>query len=224
MRTSVDIFFKVSLLLFLSSCASTGILEGDYSRLKSSSVGVASWYGHDFHGRPTSSGEIFNMYAKTCAHREYPFGTILKVTNLLNKKSVECVVNDRGPFVRGRDIDLSYGAAKEIGLIGQGVAQVRIEYVGRNNSYIKEIKILALSGPYTLQIGSFREKENAMRLKEALGLRYSDVYIKEYAIGNIVYYRVRMGRFMNMDDARMVAERLGNEGYQVIIVQRDDSI
>ncbi|MEW6676132.1 MAG: septal ring lytic transglycosylase RlpA family protein [Nitrospirota bacterium] len=71
---------------------------------------MASWYGPDFHGRPTSSGELFNMYALTCAHREHPFGTRLKVTNISNNKTVSCVINDRGPFVSGRDLDLSYAA------------------------------------------------------------------------------------------------------------------
>ncbi|MFZ6016669.1 MAG: septal ring lytic transglycosylase RlpA family protein [Nitrospirota bacterium] len=71
---------------------------------------MASWYVPDFHGRPTSSGELFNMYAFTCAHREHPFGTRLKVTSISNNKTVSCVINDRGPFVSGRDLDLSYAA------------------------------------------------------------------------------------------------------------------
>lgn len=229
MKISADIFYKrafsiIPVLLILSSCVSTGMLEGDYYRLPKSSKGIASWYGPDFHGRPTSSGEIFNMYAKTCAHREYPFGSILRVTNLSNKKSVDCIVNDRGPFVKGRDIDLSYGSAKEIGIIGQGVSEVMIEYIGRNISYITRVKTLAITGPYTLQIGSFREKENAQRLKNALEFKYRDVYIREYSVNDVVYYRVRIGKFMNMDDARELAGILSKEGYQVIIVQRDDSI
>src|SRR5512135_1694305 len=102
---------------------------------------VASWYGPDFQGRPTSSGEIFDMYSKTCAHRVYPFGTRLKVTNIANKKTVECIVNDRGPFVDGRDLDLSYAAAKEIGVIGPGTGRVRVEVNGRDSSYIRKVRV-----------------------------------------------------------------------------------
>ena len=108
------------LIAFLASCSS---VHTKTSPAYDKTYTVASWYGPKFHGRPTSSGEIFNMYAMTCAHKEYPFGTRLKVTNIENNRSAECVVNDRGPFVEGRDIDLSYAVAKEIGVIGPGICQ-----------------------------------------------------------------------------------------------------
>jgi rare lipoprotein A len=91
--------------------------------------GLASWYGRKFHGKKTASGERFNMYKKTAAHRTLPFGTKVKVTNLGNKKSVVVRINDRGPFVKGRIIDLSYAAAKDIGMIKKGVVKVRIKVV-----------------------------------------------------------------------------------------------
>ncbi len=89
--------------------------------------GYASYYGPKFHGRRTASGEIFNMYAYTAAHRYLPFGTIVRVTNLENGKSVIVRINDRGPFKAGRIIDLSYAAAKKIGMIKKGVVKVKIE-------------------------------------------------------------------------------------------------
>lgn len=94
--------------------------------------GLASWYGPDFHGKPTASGEIFNMYAYTAAHRKLPFGTLVRVTNLYNGKSVVVRINDRGPFKRKRIIDLSYAAAKKIGMVEAGVVRVRIEVIKRN--------------------------------------------------------------------------------------------
>ncbi|HID96011.1 MAG TPA: septal ring lytic transglycosylase RlpA family protein [Candidatus Latescibacteria bacterium] len=94
-------------------------------------VGVASYYGREFHGRPTSSGEIFDMFAFTAAHRNLPFGTRIKVTNLDNGRWVVVRVNDRGPFVEGRILDLSYAAAKKIGMISTGTARVRIEIISR---------------------------------------------------------------------------------------------
>jgi len=91
--------------------------------------GMASWYGKKFHGKKTASGERFNMHALTAAHRTLPFGTQVKVTNLENKKSVVVRINDRGPFVKGRIIDLSYAAARKIDMIEKGVVKVRIEVV-----------------------------------------------------------------------------------------------
>ena len=90
-------------------------------------VGLASYYGKKFHGRPTASGEIFDMYDMTAAHKTLPLGSQIQVTHLGNHRSIIVKVNDRGPFVEGRILDLSYGAAKEIGMIEEGVAEVRID-------------------------------------------------------------------------------------------------
>lgn len=116
-------FCVILCLLFLASCASTGRIE--YG--EESDYGIASWYGSELNGKRTASGERFDMYGMTCAHRSFAFGTRLRVTNPENNKSVIVTVNDRGPFVRGRDLDLSYGAAKKIGIIRQGVGRVKIE-------------------------------------------------------------------------------------------------
>lgn len=120
-------FIVVLGVLFLSSCASTPRV--DYITKQRSEYVVASWYGHKFNGRLTASGERFNMYAMTCAHKTFKFGAKLRVTNPDNNKSVIVTVNDRGPFTRGRDLDLSYGAAKKIGIIKKGVGRVKIEHV-----------------------------------------------------------------------------------------------
>ncbi len=229
MKTLADIYYRLSLrlnfkraisliptiILSLQACA-PALLE-----TKGSKTAIASWYGAEFHGRPTASGEIFDMNKKTCAHREYPFGTRLRITNLNNQKSVECIVNDRGPFVQGRDIDLSYGAAREIGLIATGTAPVIIEYRGREETYRKEVKKLAITGPYTIQIGSFRDRDNALRLKEALNIKYSGIYILESRLKDEIFFRVRMGRFSVLKEAMEIASRLAEEGYPAIIVQTE---
>lgn len=106
-------------LLFLGLCLfSTGILAKSH-------IGITSWYGHPHHGKKTASGERYNMYGLSAAHRSIKLGTIVKVTNLKNHKSVVVKINDRGPFVKGRVLDLSYAAAKQIGV--NGTAQVKIE-------------------------------------------------------------------------------------------------
>jgi len=104
------------------------------------SYSIASWYGPKFHGRKTASGEIFDMHKFTCAHREYPFGTWLKITNILNDKTTFCVVNDRGPLYVLRDLDLSYAAAEMIDMIMLGICVVRIENMGMDAKYINIIK------------------------------------------------------------------------------------
>lgn len=192
--------------------------KGDRKRI------VASWYGPDFHGKPTSSGELFNMYALTCAHKEYPFGTKLKVVNPQNNKDVECVVNDRGPFIPGRDLDLSYAAAKKIDLVGPGTGVVIIEPLGRDLRYVKYVRYGASSGTLTIQVGSFRDEFNAKRLKTALEFNYKDVYIMEANVGGAKYYRVRVGKFNNKADAQKIGNALANEGYNVLITKFEQQI
>jgi rare lipoprotein A len=164
------------------------------------------------------------MYAMTCAHKTYSFGTRLNVTNVSNKKTVTCLVNDRGPFVKGRDIDLSYAAAKEIGLIGVGVGKVKIAYAGRDTSYVKEVRYQTNAGTTTIQVGSFREFSNAKRLQKALELRYSLVYITEASLDGERYYRVRVGKFSDRDQVLDFARTLANEGYDTLITRYDKAI
>ncbi|MDA8242090.1 MAG: septal ring lytic transglycosylase RlpA family protein [Nitrospiraceae bacterium] len=209
------------ILLFLAACSTVR-----QETLPGSGYAVASWYGPDFNGRPTSSGEIFNMYSMTCAHREYPFGTKVKVTNVANNKTAECVVNDRGPFVEGRDIDLSYGVAKEIGIIGPGTGKVFLEVDGRDMSYIRKVKVQSAgkTGPFAIQVGSFAESINAVRLKVALRLKYGNVYIQESELKGATYYRVRIGNFESLSRAVSTAEQLGQEGYSTVVMKADVKI
>ena len=186
---------------------------------------TASWYGREFHGKPTASGENFNMFALTCAHRDYPFGTKVKVTNPSTGQEVECIVNDRGPLVSGRDIDLSYAAAKKISLIGPGVARVDVEPLGRYTRYVREVKYSYPAGAMvTIQIGSFREESNAKRLKMGLELHYKDIHIMQASIGKDKYHRVRIGKFKDSGDALELANTLAQEGYSVLITKYEQQI
>jgi rare lipoprotein A len=124
-------FMFIVLLLILigswgcSNCCCLGGVQGTgYVQ-----YGEASYYGEEFHGKKTASGEIFNKWDYTCAHKKLPFNTKVKVTNLKNQKSVIVRVNDRGPFVKGRIVDLSFAAAKKIGMVKQGVVKVKIEVI-----------------------------------------------------------------------------------------------
>lgn len=214
--------FIIVVLFLLSSCSTVRYDSRDGIPYEKT-YAVASWYGSDFHGRPTSSGEIYNMYAKTCAHKEYPFGTQLRVTSVATSLAVECTVNDRGPFIAGRDIDLSYASAREIGLIRQGVGKVVLEVTGRNESYVRAVKIQPVSktGPFAIQVGAFTENLNAVRLKAGLSLKYDQVYIQEIEINGTRYYRVRIGNFELLNNAVSVAEQLGQEGYPTLVTKAE---
>jgi len=186
---------------------------------------IASWYGPDFHGKLTASGEVYNMYDYTCAHKEYPFGTKLNVLNTRSNKEVECLVNDRGPFVAGRDLDLSYAAAKKIDMIGTGTAPVMIELVGRDMRYVKYIREGGPSdGMLTIQVASFRDASNARRLKTALEMTHGNVYIMETNVGGSRYFRVRLGKFSSKGDAYKTGGPLANEGYEVLITRYEQGI
>ncbi len=159
--------------------------------------GKASWYGKPFHGRPTASGERYNMYSMTAAHRTYALNTIVKVTNLKNKKSVKVRINDRGPFYRSRDIDLSYAAAKRLGIHKKGVAKIKLEVIkcpkskskkdkSTKKTYcktsVKNKKTTTIKRNEKIQVASFFNKKLAQTFKEKHKLKNSIIvkkYIKE---------------------------------------------
>ncbi len=178
-------------------------------------IGIASWYGKDFHGKPTASGEIYNMYDMTAAHKTLPLGTQVMVTNLENNRSVKVTINDRGPFVKNRVIDLSYAAAKSIGMVGPGTAEVMIEVLKTPSGK----KAPSPEGLYTLQVASFINRENADRLAAKLSHLVDNVYIVLYRTGETTYYRVRVGTFESRELAIREGERLTRHGYNILIAR-----
>ncbi|MEW6599948.1 MAG: septal ring lytic transglycosylase RlpA family protein [Nitrospirota bacterium] len=209
-------------LLLLISCASAP--PRDYEPEPGARYITASWYGQDFHGRPTSSGERYDMYGFTAAHKTMKFGTRLRVTNPDTDKSVDVTVNDRGPFIWGRDLDLSYGAAREIGFAEKGVGKVRIEYLGRDMKYAKRVPFepsVAIATALTVQVGSFVEESNALRFKKGLEFEYSDVFVTTVFLNGKKYHRVRIGEFSTYDSAYGLAQKLADEGYSTLIMAKD---
>lgn len=207
-------------LLLLCSCASKNNTQNGYSyRVNGkkytthssaegfSQRGLASWYGKKFHGRKTANGETYDMYAMTCAHKTLPFNTRLEVTNLSNGKKTIVRVNDRGPFVKGRIIDLSYKAGKQIGIHITGTAPVRIRTLDNKKREVYE------QGVFTVQVGAFANYDNAVRLKSKLEQTYNVVQIKEFNTDSRTFYRVRAGRFSNLSAAHQNEKRLRKMGY-----------
>ncbi|MGB1974650.1 MAG: septal ring lytic transglycosylase RlpA family protein [Vibrio toranzoniae] len=132
------IIFTALVLMVLAGCTSTSAVGSSKTKGYANShalVGVASWYGDKFHGKLTASGETYNMNANTAAHKTLPFGTIVRVTNTDNNKSVNVKINDRGPYVKGRVIDLSHKAFAKIGNVKQGTVPVKIEIVDDSNTF-----------------------------------------------------------------------------------------
>ncbi len=180
--------------------------------------GIASWYGKNFHGKKTSSGEIYNMYAMTAAHKTLPLGTFVQVRNLENNLELEVRINDRGPFVRGRIIDLSYTAAKKLGIVGPGTADVEIVALGTpattdGGTSRTFVQGDYYSGNFTFQVGAFANRENAERLKRKLDEQYKNAHITLYDRGDNVFYRVRVGAFNTLEDAVRNEAILIRDGY-----------
>ena len=180
--------------------------------------GLASWYGWDFHGKKTSNGESYNMYSMTAAHKTLPLGTYVEVHNLENNRSVVVRINDRGPFVRGRIIDLSYSAAKDIGIVGPGTARVEVIALGKRTSSSGGTASTYTAedyshGKFTFQIGAFLNRENAERQKRALAQRYKNAHITVYDRGDKIFYRVRVGRFATLQEAIQQEEILIKDGF-----------
>ena len=174
--------------------------------------GIASWYGKKFHGRKTSNGEIYNMHAMTAAHKTLPLGTYVKVTRIDNGESATVRINDRGPFVRGRIIDLSYQAAKKIDLVARGTTPVIVEALGekRGNTYVaKDYRI----GSFTVQVGAFIVESNAQRLMGRLKNEHGHATIQRYDTGAEIFYRVRVGSYTTLDAAQKGRDEFDRRGF-----------
>jgi len=196
--------FVFLFIFFLPSCS--GLHQGKDTSFRQK--GMASWYGGKFHGRKTANGEIYNMHGLTAAHRSLPFGTYLKVTHQISGKSVEVKINDRGPFVRGRFLDLSYGAAKELEMVETGVAPVVVESFhpkrnkGQSNLFGQN---------FSVQVASFRSHRSAEHLKKRLQKWYNPVVVKSFEGHQGKFFRVRVGKFKTVQEAQRVAERLSQQ-------------
>jgi rare lipoprotein A len=175
-------------------------------------VGVASWYGPGFNGHRTASGAIYNQEAMTAASTLFPLGTRLRVTNLSNGRSAEVAVNDHGPYVKGRGLDLSHQAAHRLGMVGSGTAPVRMDvlYTPPGGP--------AVGQRYFVQVGSFANRAHARWLGDRLAARYSNVRVVETVAAGDRRYRVRLGAFADRREAELRAASLSRQGYTTKVV------
>jgi len=146
-------------------------ISSPVARIGTSEEGVASWYGEPYHGRRAANGEVYDMRAMTAAHPSLPFETWVSVRNLENRKSTEVRITDRGPFVKGRIVDLSRAAAEEIDLVRLGIAKVKLTVIDPPRSYLR-------GRQFTVQVTTARTQQNAQFLHKKLKGKYKDVYIR----------------------------------------------
>ncbi|MEO5657226.1 MAG: septal ring lytic transglycosylase RlpA family protein [Nitrospiria bacterium] len=182
---------------------------------------TASWYGEPFHGRLTASGERYDMHALTAAHPSLPFGTRLLVTSAKTGRSTTVTVTDRGPFVPGRQLDLSLAAAHAVGLVPDGVGRLRVEVLDRDLRYRQRVVDTTAGptpGPFAIQFGAFAERDHAVQL--TLALASPRIAVEEAVVDGVRYYRVRMGPFASRAEAVKRAAAYAEEGYRPWVVQR----
>ena len=176
--------------------------------------GIASWYGPGFHGRRTASGERYNMYDFTAAHKILPMGTRVLVINLENGRRTVVRINDRGPFVKGRIIDLSYAAARALGMVEKGTAKVRIIALSEE----KAGRLPWEKERFFIQVGAFKNYANALRLKRRLERRFSLVTIEPYRKDGETFYRVQVFAARDLRQARRLLAALEREFPEAFLV------
>jgi len=212
------LFFFSVLIIF------TGAVSGQNNYTE---TGQASFYGDEFNGKKTASGEIYNMNDFTAAHRTLPFGTKIKVTNLKNNKTVIVRINDRGPFKPGRIIDISKAAALQIDLVKYGVVDVKIETDLKNNEnpvipdntdlkkgyYTADLKKSTPNG-YGVQVGAYKEKENALKNLKEISRKYNKpIYLYVTSNFNFKKYKIFIGEVKDKKQAESLKSEIKSGAY-----------
>ncbi|RMH21439.1 MAG: septal ring lytic transglycosylase RlpA family protein [Acidobacteria bacterium] len=192
--------------LLLAACSSH---RAEPPRIRSAAGverGIASWYGKPFHGRRTASGEVYDMHALTAAHPTLPLGTVVEVTHLGNGRRVTVRINDRGPFVPGRIIDLSFAAAQRLDMVREGVAEVEI----------RVLEAAPADGRFTVQVGAFRDRDRALELKLRLASEEGLDGVAVRSAGG--WHRVQVGVFDSRRAAGDLRRRLARLGLTAVVV------
>jgi rare lipoprotein A len=219
-RAAARLIYVAVLLLFLwhlAGCAGTtprgasfpsGYPVGYHER------GMASWYGPGFDGRRTASGEQFDMRQMTAAHRTLPFGSIVQVRSLMNDRRIIVRINDRGPFLRGRVLDLSQGAASQLGMMGQGMHQVELNVIAYHGSSDKV-------GALWIQVASLGDRGLAQAFMTKLNEFYLEVRLVVIDLPGGTRYRVQVGRFTTEQEAAAMARRIDRQFQVESLVVRE---
>jgi rare lipoprotein A len=177
-------------------------------------VGIASWYGPGFDHHRGAAGGVYDQEDLTAASIAFPLGSRVMVTNLDNGRSVEVTITDRGPFLKGRKIDLSHKAARMIGMLDRGTAHVRISLISKPRGS----RDVGAPLRYVVQVGSFSDAQNAEQVRSKLAPYYPDVHIDQLDADHRRYYRVRMGAFATRSEAEARASDSARFGFPLVII------
>lgn len=210
MRHFSRLILPILILTFTTGCQ---VNKGNKGKLIDS--GTASWYGPGFHGKLTANGEKFNMNDLTAAHRTLAFGTIVKVVNQDNGKSVVVRINDRGPYAKNRVIDLSKKAAKQLDMIGPGTAKVSIYQISNtDNSRVTDVK----TPHYTVQVGSYDSYQSAKSFSQKL----DGIDIVKVKVDGATLYRLYFGKFTQKSSAEAARQELAIKGISGFVKQMEN--
>ncbi|NJL60152.1 MAG: septal ring lytic transglycosylase RlpA family protein [Desulfobacteraceae bacterium] len=177
-------------------------------------VGIASWYGDPFHGKRTSSGETYDMHTISAAHKLLPLGTYVRVRNISNNRILDMRINDRGPFVGGRIIDLSYAAANQLGVVSPGTAKVEVIALGMASDNTSNYEPTDyFNGHFTVQVGAFSDVKNAQNLSQNLRQTYGHAQVVPCRRDNQTFYRVLVGRYTSIEQVQQYELALKERGF-----------
>ena len=216
--SSVHVALLVVCLIAFTGCRKKRVSPPTPAPITAPAVetGIASWYGHPYHGRRTASGEVYDMEKMTAAHRTRPFNSWVRVYDLDNGRTVDVRINDRGPFVDGRIIDLSHAAARQIEMIGPGTAKVQVRTIAPPAMAVAPApqpagapseRIVESTGKFAVQVGAFLDVDNAGRMRTELAKLFGNVRVIERD-GDPPMWRVVVGEFSERDSAEAMAERI----------------
>jgi len=222
--SAIPLLSLLFLFFFIQACgvARTGTDRAparpaeDVETIRVLQSGTASWYGSKFHGKATANGETYNMNDFTAAHRTLPFNTVVKVENMENGKAVVVRINDRGPYVGDRVIDLSRRAAREIDMEHAGTAPVQILLVEEGDRPVSGL--VTNKESYTVQLASFNSERDA----QAFSATVSNSRVERVTFGNNTAYRVYYGVFTSITDARAAQQRLNRQGFEGFVKQAEN--
>jgi rare lipoprotein A len=206
----------VAASFIVASCGSKKVKTAKPPRIGSIETGVASWYGHPYHGRQAANGEIYDMEKMTAAHRTMPFNTWVRVQNLSNHRTVDVRIQDRGPFVNGRIIDLSRAAAREIELIGPGTAKVKLTVIQPPKELLTQQELFAV------QVGAYRERSRAEAMQVRMTEQFGSARIVERA-ANPPIWRVLVGEEDSPEKAEALADQVRATGDSAFVVRLDNT-
>lgn len=205
----------VLLLAMLASGCGKKVKVAKPPKIGATETGIASWYGHPYHGRRAANGEVYDMEKLTAAHRTYPFNTWVRVKNLSNDRTIDVRIQDRGPFVGGRIIDLSKAAAREIEMIGPGITKVKLTVIHPPRYIAKQPEL------FGIQVGAFRDHSRAVALRAEMEARYGTARVIERGAAPPMY-RVIAGAYDTAEQAEAAAERVQSRGGAALVVRLDE--